>query len=73
MATVPQENESNQRCSFCGISVEDLDLLITGPGVNICSSCVQACLHVMIGKHGYSIQLSPELGESVASRISADS
>ena len=71
MATPSQVSDKSQRCSFCGTAVEDLELLITGPGVNICSSCVQACLHVMVDRHGYSIQLAPTLDEAVANRISA--
>ena len=71
MATPSQVTDKGQRCSFCGTAVEDLELLITGPGVNICSSCVQACVHVMVDKHGYSIQLAPSLDESVANRITA--
>jgi len=72
MAKTPTDNMS-LTCSFCGISVEDLELLITGPGVNICSSCVQACIQVMVSKHGYSLQLAPQLSYSVATRISGNS
>jgi RNA polymerase sigma-70 factor, ECF subfamily len=72
MAKTPTDNMS-LTCSFCGISVEDLELLITGPGVNICSSCVQACIQVMISKHDYSLQLAPQLSDSVATRISGNS
>ncbi len=28
-------------CSFCGRSSEDVDAMVTGPGVNICNECVQ--------------------------------
>ena len=69
MATETQDDK-NLRCSFCGISIEELELLITGPGVHICSSCVQACIQVMVSKHGYALHLSPQLGDSIASRIS---
>lgn len=43
-------------CSFCNGKAEDVELLITGPGVHICSSCVQACVNVMVTK-GFSLQL----------------
>lgn len=59
------------KCSFCGGSVEELELLITGPGVHICSSCVQACVHVMVNKHGFSLRLAPQLSDSVSRRISS--
>ncbi len=69
LATETQD-DTVLRCSFCGISIEELELLITGPGVHICSSCVQACIQVMVSKHGYALHLSPQLGDSIASRIS---
>ena len=30
-------------CSFCGKSIDEVDQLITGPGVYICSECVDFC------------------------------
>lgn len=70
METVLATDDKALTCSFCGTSVKDLELLITGPGVHICASCVQACIQVMINKHGYSLQLAPQLSRSIASRIS---
>jgi len=35
-------SESNQYvCSFCGRSSEDVEAMVTGPGVNICNECVR--------------------------------
>ena len=64
--------ETEMACSFCGASVADLGLLITGPGVNICSLCVEACLHVMIQKHGYAVRFAATPSEEVTGRVSAD-
>lgn len=72
MAKPERMNTEDLKCSFCRKSVEDLELLITGPGVHICSSCVQACMTVMIRKHGYALQLAPQLSDSVLSRISCE-
>lgn len=35
------------RCSFCGKRKRDVQKLIAGPGVFICSDCVQLCVEVM--------------------------
>ena len=45
------------RCSFCGIKTADAEYLVTGPGVNICSSCVQKCVDVMYQK-GVTLNLT---------------
>ena len=34
-------------CSFCGEAQQDVDRLITGPNVNICSNCVKTCLDLL--------------------------
>ena len=34
-------------CSFCGEAQHEVDRLITGPNVNICSNCVRTCLDLM--------------------------
>lgn len=34
-------------CSFCGRDKRVVGRLITGPGVNICSDCVEACRHLL--------------------------
>jgi RNA polymerase sigma factor (sigma-70 family) len=71
MGKTNSKTTEDMTCSFCSKPVEDLELLVTGPGVNICSKCVQACVHVMIKNHGYSLQLAPVQSESVSSRISS--
>ena len=34
-------------CSFCGEAQQDVDRLITGPNVNICSNCIKTCLDLL--------------------------
>ena len=36
------------RCSFCGKRENQVDRLIAGPGVFICSECVQACSELLL-------------------------
>ena len=38
-----KKDEQQIRCSFCGKRETQVDRLIAGPGVCICSECVQAC------------------------------
>ena len=37
------KTEQPIRCSFCGMRESQAARLIAGPGVYICSDCVQAC------------------------------
>ena len=38
-----EREDRTMRCSFCGKSEGQAHRLIAGPGVNICSECVNAC------------------------------
>ena len=38
-----KNNEQPIRCSFCGKRENQVERLIAGPGVYICSDCVAAC------------------------------
>ena len=40
---MPRNNEQQIRCSFCGRREDQASRFISGPGVCICSDCVQAC------------------------------
>ena len=35
------------RCSFCGKSADQVDKIVTGPNVNICSECIRLCNEVL--------------------------
>ena len=40
---MPRKDEQQIRCSFCGKRETQVQRLIAGPGVYICSDCVSAC------------------------------
>ena len=40
---MPRKEDQSIRCSFCGKRETQVERLIAGPGVYICSECVQAC------------------------------
>ncbi|MGM9669908.1 MAG: ATP-dependent Clp protease ATP-binding subunit ClpX [Faecousia sp.] len=42
-----RNEEHRMRCSFCGKMEKQVDRLIAGPGVCICSDCVQACQELL--------------------------
>ena len=44
---MPNNTEHPIRCSFCGKGEDQSTRLIAGPGVNICSDCVQACTELL--------------------------
>ena len=39
--------QKNVRCSFCGKSQEEVDRIIAGPGVFICSDCIKVCSSIV--------------------------
>lgn len=50
---MPNINERTLRCSFCGKSQDEVDRMITGPGVCICNECVDLCKSVLDGDDLY--------------------
>ncbi len=40
---MPNKNESEICCSFCGKSQDEVTRLVEGPGVYICDNCIQFC------------------------------
>ena len=42
-----KRDEQQMRCSFCGKRETQIERLIAGPGVCICSECVQACTELL--------------------------
>lgn len=45
------KNEKNLVCSFCGKRQDEVDRMIIGPGVNICSECITLC-HSLLDENG---------------------
>ena len=44
---MPKKEDQSIRCSFCGKRETQVERLIAGPGVYICSECVQACSELL--------------------------
>ncbi len=44
---MPKKEDGAIRCSFCGKRETQVQRLIAGPGVYICSDCVQACTELL--------------------------
>lgn len=48
---MPKNDENKQcRCSFCGKGEEEVQRLISGPGVYICNECVSLCNNILGGE-----------------------
>lgn len=43
-----RSSRAELRCSFCGKSADQVDKIVTGPSVHICSDCVRLCNEVLI-------------------------
>ncbi len=43
------ENMNELRCSFCGKTETEVEMLLSGPGVYICNECVKQCEQVLAG------------------------
>lgn len=50
---------SGLRCSFCGKTEREVDRLIAGPGVYICSDCVDLCTELLDDQAAPDYALSP--------------
>lgn len=42
-----RKNEGTPVCSFCGRSGDEVEKLITGPGVYICNECIEVCSNIL--------------------------
>jgi len=60
-----KNNEQPIRCSFCGKRESQGGRLIAGPGVNICSDCVQACSELLAEDYDFG----PEVSTSVPDHL----
>lgn len=43
------DKEKKVRCSFCGKTQDQVEKMISGPGVFICDSCVELCMDIVDG------------------------
>ena len=59
---MPKTDERKQlRCSFCGKSEDEVQKLISGPGVYICNECIALCNSIIGGDYdaaSYDVDLS---------------
>lgn len=42
-----RKNEGTPVCSFCGRSGDEVEKLISGPGVYICNECIEVCSNIL--------------------------
>lgn len=56
-------DKPTKKCSFCGKSEDDVDLLIAGPSVNICNECTQLCYDILGNSENYTSNKDTTLDE----------
>ena len=44
-----RDDEKKVRCSFCGKTQDQVERMISGPGVYICDGCVELCMDIVEG------------------------
>jgi ATP-dependent Clp protease ATP-binding subunit ClpX len=44
---MPKDDNKQLRCSFCGKQQDQVRRMIAGPGVCICSDCIDLCQNVL--------------------------
>ena len=52
------KNEKDLVCSFCGKHQDEVERMIIGPGVNICSECIGLC-HDLLSVRLAAAQAAP--------------
>lgn len=60
-----KDEKDTIRCSFCGKTQDQVDRLVSGPGVFICNECIQICANMMYEE-------GEVFTENEASEIAAD-
>ena len=65
------KNEKDLVCSFCGKHQDEVERMIIGPGVNICSECIGLCAALLSDKpdHPGSNSSRPSRGSASRARI----
>lgn len=56
-------DKPTKKCSFCGKSEDEVDLLIAGPSVNICNECTQLCYDILGNSENYTSNSDNTLDE----------
>ncbi len=55
------EEKKHFRCSFCGKSENEVNKLLSGPGVFICDECVSMCNNILGGEYESAVSAMGEL------------
>ncbi len=62
------KNEKDLVCSFCGKHQDEVERMIIGPGVNICSECIGLCYDLLAEKPDRSSGSRPARGGAPGAR-----
>ena len=62
------KNEKDLVCSFCGKHQDEVERMIIGPGVNICSECINLCYDLLGEKPDRSSGSRPARGGAPSAR-----
>ena len=62
------KNEKDLVCSFCGKHQDEVERMIIGPGVNICSECIGLCADLLSDKPDHPGSNSSRPSRGSASR-----
>lgn len=57
--------EKDITCSFCGKSQDEVERMIIGPGVNICSECIELC-GTLLSEEGVRPKSAPNAPQRIA-------
>ena len=63
------KNEKDLVCSFCGKHQDEVERMIIGPGVNICSECIGLCADLLSDKPDHPGSNSSRRGSASRARI----
>ena len=53
------KKEENVNCSFCGRHLDEVVMMVIGPGVHICEDCVLSCYKIIERKASVTIEKGP--------------
>ena len=63
------KNEKDLICSFCGKHQDEVERMIIGPGVNICSECINLCYDLLADKPDRTSGARPPRAPSARARM----
>ena len=65
------KNEKDLVCSFCGKHQDEVERMIIGPGVNICSECIGLCYDLLSDKPEHPGANRPNRGGASRAHVQA--